>query len=253
MASLILLGVIPFLVALWHNRATSLFHALVWALIAWLGWGVAFLFDDSERASVASSRYVALCLTGCAGVAVLGARRPYVFAWNFVILGLLAVMVLPLVETKLLGTQSLDGLRIFFLTATIAVSILNYLPTRLALVAILLAAVIIGEVGDLYAPTLIRFREDLLLTLVPWLGWLMIRPSRHADRTEFDRLWLDFRDRWGLVWGQRVREQFNQAAGNAGWNATLSWGGLKDADALVEQENLVELLRATLQRFIGPS
>jgi hypothetical protein len=39
-------------------------------------------------------RYLALCLTGCVGVAVLGARRPGVGAWDFVLLGLLAVLLL---------------------------------------------------------------------------------------------------------------------------------------------------------------
>src|SRR5882724_4417194 len=125
LACLILVGVIPFAVALWANRTTSLFHALVWSLVAWLSWGVAFLLDDAERAGLDPGRYCALCLTGCAGVAVLGARRPHVFAWNFVVLGLFAVMVLPLVETSIIGTHSLDGLRIFFLIGTIAVGILN--------------------------------------------------------------------------------------------------------------------------------
>jgi len=32
---------------------------------------------------------------GCAGVAVLGARRPGMTAWNFVVAGLLAVLLLP--------------------------------------------------------------------------------------------------------------------------------------------------------------
>ena len=47
---------------------------------------------------VAALGYTALSLTGCAGVAVLGARRPGVGPWNFVLLGLLAVMLLPLAE-----------------------------------------------------------------------------------------------------------------------------------------------------------
>src|SRR5260370_314993 len=83
--------------------------------------GLAFLCDDSEKADMQPGRYCAVCLTGCAGVAVLGARRPHVLAWNFVVLGLFTVMVLPLMETQIIGTHPVDGLRIFFMAGTIAV------------------------------------------------------------------------------------------------------------------------------------
>ena len=90
-------------------------------------------------------RYCALCMTGCAGIAVLGARRPHVFAWNFVVLGLFAVMVLPLIETQIIGTHPVDTLRILFMGGTIAVGILNYLPTRSAPAAFLLLVASVGE------------------------------------------------------------------------------------------------------------
>src|SRR5260370_29588710 len=90
-------------VALWiawlANRRTALAHALAWATAAWLAWGWASFVgfaDLNARADL--GRYVALCLTGCAAVAVLGARRPGVAAWNFVVLGLLAILLLPLAD-----------------------------------------------------------------------------------------------------------------------------------------------------------
>ncbi len=254
---LILAGLVPLARALWANRATSLLHALVWASIAWLGWGAAILLDDAAGLGMAPGRYCALCLTGCAGVAVLGARRPQVLAWNFVVLGLFAVMVLPLVESWLIRTHSLDWIRIFFMIGTIAVGIVNYLPTRLVLVTLLLAFVCIGEMIRLHAPELLSpFTVtvfDWLLVLIPWLAWFCYR-SGASHHSEFDRLWLDFRDRWGLVWGQRVREQFNHAAENAGWPVKLAWRGLRqEVNSSADQEMLVELLRATLQRFIAPN
>src|SRR5207302_10000421 len=114
-------GLVPLGLALRANRRTSLAYALAWTLSAWLSWGLAFALADPEGVGMAAGRYCALGLTGCAGIAVLGARRPHVFAWNFVVLGLFAVMVLPLIETAIIGTRSLDGLRIFFLAGTIAV------------------------------------------------------------------------------------------------------------------------------------
>src|SRR6516165_2531149 len=111
------------------TRATALFHAVHWCMAAWLAWGVT-IFTPERASHPDPVTYVALCLTGCAGIAVLGARRPHVTAWNFVVLGLLAVMVLPLVEKAFIGTQSLDWLRITFLAITLGVGVLNYLPTR---------------------------------------------------------------------------------------------------------------------------
>jgi hypothetical protein len=280
LSALILAGLLPLSLALWANRRTSLLHALIWALAAWLTWGLAFLCDDSEGALMQPGRYCAVCLTGCAGVAVLGARRPNVVAWNLVVLVLFMVMALPLMESQFIGTHPVDGLRISFMAATIAVGILNYLPTRLAPAALLLMLAGAGEITLLYAPA--SFSKvpgfgagmffDMLLGVVPWLAWICLA-RRAADRSCFDRLWLNFRDRWGLVWGHRIREQFNHAAQNAGWPVKLAWHGLthvgpasgagsrvrlgspdlpaKDELSAADQEKFVEMLQKTLQRFLA--
>src|SRR5262249_1911711 len=75
------------------NLQTTLRQATVWAVGAWACWLVAFIGAALGEADGASlGRYLALALTGCAGVAVLGARRPGVRAWNFVVCGLLAIL-----------------------------------------------------------------------------------------------------------------------------------------------------------------
>jgi len=258
--ALVVAGLLPLSLAWRANRRTSLAHALLWANAAWLWWGVAFLVGDIDQAGMDAGRYCALCMTGCAGVAVLGARRPHVFAWNFVVLGLFAVMTQPLWETMFLGTLPMDGLRVFFLAATIAVGILNYLPTRLAPAALLLLVAIAAELAALYAGDWLfaaggLWIAHLLLMSAPWLAWICLA-ERRAPRSDFDRLWLTFRDRWGLVWGQRVREQFNSAAGHAGWPVRLYWQGLavRETDAVVtsgDREKMQETLRAVLQRFLA--
>src|SRR5438552_12944159 len=111
------------------NQGTTLRHALVWAYAGWVAWGAGFLLSELRPGgAVTPIRYVALCLTGCAAVAVLGARRPGVTAWNFVVLAQLAVLLLPLAEG--LGNLHLDSLWLIFLGGTLAIGILNYLPTR---------------------------------------------------------------------------------------------------------------------------
>ena len=64
--------------------------------------------------------YVALALTGCVAVAVLGARRPGAAAWNLVVGGLLVVLLLPLAEGALIGTPiHLGTFRTTFLAAVL--------------------------------------------------------------------------------------------------------------------------------------
>src|SRR5262249_18169571 len=149
--------------------------------------------------------YVALCLSGCAGIAVLGARRPGAGPWNFVLIGLLAVLLLPIAESLLTGREpQLGGVRLLFLSATLAVGILTHRPTGLALAALLLAAAdaaeIVPLVCDREGPGWSLLVGHLSLALCPWVAFAQIIWPRPVA-SEFDRLWLDFRDRFGLVWG----------------------------------------------------
>src|SRR5438067_11889919 len=136
----LLAGAYPLCRALRASRQTTLRQAVLWGACAWAAWlAVPAAAALGRVAEGEFGRHLALCLTGCAGVAVLGARRPGVGAWNWVLLGLLAVMLLPLGQGLLLGGQGLDTVRLLFLAATLAVGIFNYLPTRLAPGALLLA------------------------------------------------------------------------------------------------------------------
>ena len=83
-----------------------------------------------------------------------------------------------------------------------------------------------------------------------FLGWLF----RPRPPSEFDKLWRNFRNRYGLVWAARVREQFNRAAANAGWPVHLYWQGLhvrqgESMPAAATQDEIVKMLQALLKRF----
>jgi hypothetical protein len=259
---LFLASAYPLWLAWRANRRTTLLQAVNWVVAAWVAWlgAVALCGPEAGPARRDTVRYLALCVTGCAGVAVLGARRPGVGAWNFVLLGLLAVMLLPLVQSMLLESQALDTVRLLFLGATLGVGVVNYLPTRLAVAALLVGAGCGWEILALArAPaglsTVPLEPGWLCLALAPWAA-LLGTWSAPAPRSEFDRIWLDFRNRFGLVWGQRLRDQFNNAAANAGWTVTLSWQGLLRlaggaAQEPEELDAIVATLRALLKRF-GP-
>src|SRR5262245_64483956 len=88
------------------NNRTSLNYAVLWAAVAWLAWSWLFAATwAGQDSAIKTCRYLALSLTAGASMAVLGARRPGAGAWNFVLLGLLAVMLLPLAENWLAGGE----------------------------------------------------------------------------------------------------------------------------------------------------
>ena len=256
---LFLLTVYP-LWRLWcANFLTSLRYAVYWTFAAWVAWGLLFfgLSFKADPEAAQEIRFVALCLTGCAGVAVLGARRPHAGAWNAVVLGLLAVLLTPWAEHRMLGTPLVSGLRAWFLGGILAIAVVNYLPTRFGLAAVLVGIGCTSEFVKLCDAESFRIGladpASFCLILAPWAA-LVRRVPRTAG--PFDALWLDFRDRYGLVWGQRVREQFNASMQHAGIPARLSWGGLVPLpDSPFPDENQAatarETLRALLKRF-GP-
>src|SRR5262245_14048102 len=91
----------PLWLAWRRNRQTSLRHALIWARVAWMAWGVVLaLAIWWGPDALLAPRYLATALVACAGVAVLGARQPGATAWNFVVLGLLAVLAWPVIEAS---------------------------------------------------------------------------------------------------------------------------------------------------------
>ncbi len=241
-------GAYPLWRAWQSHRNTSLTHALAWAAVAWAGWALALA--DGGRAA----RYLGLCLIGAAGVAVLGARRPGVAAWDFVVGGLLAVLLLSLAEGFLTGAGvQLGAVRATFLAGTLGLACGNYLPTKMAPAALLLAVASgltlagLATRDDRYAVFV-----NVTMVSVPWLAWACARRRRNVG--EVDALWLGFRDAYGFVWGQRLRDQFDRAAEHAGLSAELGWSGLRgrqgNLDAATEAASLT-ILQALMKRF-GP-
>jgi hypothetical protein len=237
---------------------TSLRSASYWTFAAWVSWGL-FFFGLASRSGPDAEfeiRYLALCLTSCTGVAVLGARHPHAVAWNAVVFGFLAVMITPWVEHRVLGTPLVRGLRAWFLGGTLAVCVLNYLPTRFVFAAILVGIGCTSElvklcnIGSPQLPILDTASAGLLFA--PWAA-LCSRPPPTVEASH--ALWIDFRDRYGLLWSLRAREQFNASMQHAGIPVRLAWRGLvplPDSCIASEQQKATaaETLRALRKRFM---
>jgi hypothetical protein len=245
-------GIFPLCEAWQTNRRTTLRDAILWAAGAWISWGFALANPANDDAG-----YLALCFTGCAGVAVLGARRPQIFAWNFVVLGLAGVMTLPLLEGLVIQVHSFNLERKIFLAGILTVALGNYLGTRFgaAAVAAGIACSAVYVRITYTADGLNPFRSDvvsggaaLVLGLAPWLAW---RARSPAARDPLETEWFAFRDRFGFVWGSRVRDQFNAAMKNAGLPISLGWRGRQPADfpdARMIEESVV-IFKALAKRF----
>jgi hypothetical protein len=191
-----------------------------------MSWGFAVTHPDNDDLG-----FLALCLTGSAGVAVLGARRPQVFAWNFVVLGLAGVMTLPLAEGLVIQVHSFNIERKVFLGGILVVALGNYLATRYFAAVLAIGAVCFavfmriavgGERLELLRHVEVNWLASLALAAAPWLAW---RSPTPVARDRLDADWFEFRDRFGFVWGSRVREQFNAAAKNAELPMRIGWRG----------------------------
>lgn len=250
-------GAIPWLQAWRAQRQTSLIHAIRWAMLAWIAWGMVATAPLLTTAPAGRPwRYLALCLTGCAAVAVLGARRPGVGPWNFVVLGLLAVLLTFWAEGLLAGSDvRLGELRLLFLVATVGVGVANYLPTRLGPAALLVGMASGLEITAWIVPNALpQLLPELLLALTPWTAWAALR-WRQAAAQQVDVLWRAFRDTYGLVWGLRVREQFENAVRHAGLPVELTWSGLRAVSPAALSPDVLHSSAATLQallRRFGP-
>jgi hypothetical protein len=239
---------IPLLRAAWVDRRTALISAYVWAVAAWLAWGGNAVSGSFE------TRYLSVCLTACAGIAVLGARRPGAIAWNAVVLGLLAVLLMPLIQRLLVSADlPIDPISLWFLGIAVFVGLVNYLPTLRGLGALAMLVACLLDVQRLDSDQG-EWERNWIMGLAAAAPWLAAIPLWLRGRGGAgDRAWGDFRDRFGVVWAARLRDQFNRAAEHAGLSLQLGWRGLHRIDratpSLADHAAGRELLAALMSRF----
>ena len=264
----------PLLQAWREARGTELRPAILWAALASL-LAAASQFaalGESLPARPVSGHLTYLCaVTSLAAlISVLNARTPGGGAWAVLMTLLVLVFLVPWLESAGLGgRRAADRLRldfpwnIFYVLLAVA-GVTNYAPTRYGPAAACLAFGFAVELAALSGASFPSVRTGDLWSVHPWaLGlsiWVAEARSRspRAGGSKLDRLWLWFRDHWGVVWALRVQERFNQAAERSGWPFRLGWYGvvpLPGAGPVPEpphaaaETTLVTLLR----RFAAPA
>lgn len=220
---------------------------------------------------LAGLRLAAGGLTLCPALSLMGAKRPQDLAWNWVVLALWGLLLLPVAVAWYRPTATplaAYGPLAYFLWVLIALGFVNLIATRFWPVALLLASGQIAYLadhlpfvsfvwqGDVWrqATGLANLAGSLLLAAL-----LALRETKAA--TPLDRVWLDFRDTFGLFWSLRVQERVNDAAMKLDWPVRLTWFGFVTAsDGQPMTAWPVELRRAIrqtmhglLRRFVSPA
>jgi hypothetical protein len=214
-----------------------------WAIVALLAVAAseaaAVLPAQQSAAAAQSIRFIAGIATLCPLIALLGAKRPQDRAWQFVVAAFWCTLALPALQNLVLHPDApltVHPVWSWFMAAGILFGLTNYLPTRYFFAAVFAA----GGQWVLLAPQLPgRFLVGtqrtalvgfgLIVAALAMAAWLCARRSRSSE--PLDRLWLDFRDEFGVVWSLRIAERLNASAVMQQAGAKLAWHGFTLSEA----------------------
>lgn len=209
-------------------------------------------------------------LTLCPFIAALGAQRPGVRVWSyFIVLPLIAVLGWPALTawkdwtTPVPVILQLPACMGFLLVAVMGCG--NYAGTRFmfpaafAGIAAILALAPLTNVwpwtNDWSLAVRVMAMVVMALALIDAIRQGM-RPSE--EDSPYDRVWLDFRDYFGIVWAIRMQERINDRAQKEGWSSRLGpfgfeWNLQNSPEELQRTRQLMEhALRWHLRRFVDP-
>ncbi len=185
-------------------------------------------------------RYAAAMLTFCPMMAVLGAKRPQNRAWQWIVLSLWFILLIPAIQWWLYRpgtTMHVFTAWKLFLFIQIVIGLVNYLPTRYWASALLATAGQVLFVSN-HLP-LVGFSLPYVAEaeMGPLLGlaalasaaWMVHVADLRCRRPSpgVNRVWIDFRDLFGVIWAMRVGQQINTYSAMYGWHISLQWSGLR--------------------------
>ena len=249
------------------RSGTTLNAPLRWALLAFLAVAAVEIALDSGylRWSRAGAwQFLAATSTVCPGIALLGAKRPQNQPWQLVVATLWLVLALPAIQSLVLGKSGafeIHPARSVFLMGLILFCAANSLISRFW-PAVLLATIsqLVLLHPNWVAP--LPGGEGKLLRGITGLSSAILvaclcrRRGRGLD--PLDLLWLDIRDRFGLVWSLRMMEQLNFVATSNSWDLRLRWTGFRAMDGSAdwnvptEQRHVLrQALHNLLRRFVS--
>jgi hypothetical protein len=234
--------------ALRRSRGTTLFAPLVWALISLVSVTAAEIAHFQLAAvpaahDIAKWWLVAICSTFCPLTALLGAKRPQNRAWQWIVISFWVVAALPAIEALVMQPAEPLSVPIIWRWLYAALILLaggNYLPTRFLFPAVL---AVVGQTL-LFWPFLpftshgsaemsmlgfaLTCAAICIAALLGRFQWPRKLPQSGTSRlAAWTKVWSDFRDSYGLLWGARMMERIDtllRASQFPGW---LQWDGFQ--------------------------
>jgi hypothetical protein len=265
-AAIFVIGIAALLMARRKVQGTTLIATWWWSLVAFVAVGGVELLITWQMivdpAAAEALRYGMRMLLLCPSISLLGVKRPQDGPWNFVVLSLWGVLALPAAEALFLNTgqpPEVQGFRSWFVLALLLISLLNTLPTRHWLAALMAAAaqaLLLGEYLPFPLPqsSIASTESGLGLLAAAAMLYALWPPRKCAD--SLDQLWLDFRDSFGLFWGLRVQDRIQAAGKMYAWPVALHWSGWKGPDGASlrelpdqQRQEILTTFRGLLRRF----
>jgi len=237
------IALVMWAVALRAIRGSTLVGPWCWALAS-MGVSVVCLCamqrgaaTDSVLSSQNSFGFLAAITSFCPTMALLGARRPQHQAWNFVVLALWCVLVLPAIQATLLRPGepvSVHGIFAWFFWILIVAELLNRCGTQSWLSGVLQSAcetLFLAPHLPLLGRLQLRWQWSWqAAVLIQCLNIAVMGYYYHRTRQrprDWTTLWLSFRDSFGVLWSLRVAERMNSAAELLHWPVRLTWNGFR--------------------------
>lgn len=197
--------------------------ARIWIFLTATAWTLTWIADHwlklTSPALADHLWYGCAILSLCPPMAVLGARRPGTRVWTwFILFPMLLALSWPIGALWFQGSElrglSLETPQLIAACLVLVMGIGNYCGTTYTVSALLYGGAILVLVVSSSArcPVWLSSRETVRLwcTVAVTLAIILIRTSRRPPaETRFDRLWIDFFDTFGIVWGRRIQDRVN--------------------------------------------
>ncbi len=255
-------------VGAWRVRGTTAVPAAAWAVAAAVNFaGIeawAARGGLPEPSAAASARLVAVALSICPAMSLLGAKRPQHGVWQVIVASLAVVIAMPAASAAFVRPGALPDVHLLargFLLVLAVAGWVNFLGTgRVAAATLLTLGLLllsrpflpgVDTAGSLAA----SWAEVIGAAAAAAGAVAAMLPSKCvAGKDSITKPFISLRDTIGSAWTLRIAERFNTTAETRGWPCRLlldglSAGGDPDDDAWRPQARRV--FESLMRRFVS--
>jgi hypothetical protein len=259
-------------VGFWRLRSTTLVSPIAWSMVAVSSIAIAevvLFFPPMPGVTSWQSlvRYIAGTLTLLPTIAILGAKRPQALVWNYIVVSLWIVLIMPALEVLLLKPEQTFEIYAFgpwMISALIFYTAIHYAGTGMTVTGLLVAAAQALYLAD-HLPAFpfdsdYRARVLASLFLLIAASWATYSLLRRGAADEFGLLWSRFKNGYGTAWALRIIQRLDELQARHDWSVRLGWYGVQPtrdgatADEMrQDRKALARAFRSLMLRFLAPS